>query len=121
MDVTQTLWRDNPLALGGGLTLTYLIWSFCLFVIANREKEEYAWISFVPILNLFMFCKLGKFNPLWWLLCFTCVGIPLVLAWAWARVAKETGSSPILGWLTLVPCLGWMMPILITATGDKKG
>jgi hypothetical protein len=102
--------------LGGGLVL-YLIMTISLFMIAQQEREEFAWFAFIPLLNLFLMCKIGRINPLLLLIfivpCFTW----LLPAFVWAKVG-ETREKSLWGWLMIIPCFWFISPIVI-ALGKK--
>ncbi len=100
-----------------GSLVAYLIISVSLFMIASQDKEDFAWFAFVPFLNLFLMCKIGRVNPLMLLLFFVpCVNL-FVYAYLWAKIG-ETRDKAIWGWLCIVPCFLYVSPIVIAL--DKK-
>ncbi|ARU41442.1 hypothetical protein CCB80_09975 [Armatimonadetes bacterium Uphvl-Ar1] len=110
----------NALTSGPGMVgglVGYLLVCGSLFIIAQQEREEFAWFAFVPILNLFLMCKIGKVNPLLLLLFFVpCVGF-LMLGYLWAKIGEPRGKA-LLGWLCVIPCCLYFCPLIIAL--DKK-
>lgn len=102
----------------GGSLVAYLILSVSLFMIANQDREEFAWFAFIPILNLFLMCKLGKVNPFLLLLfLIPCVNL-FMLAYLWSKVGESRGKA-IWGWLMLIPCFWYISPIVIALDAKK--
>lgn len=96
---------------GAGI-LAYLIVAVSLFAIANQEREDFAWLAFVPFLNLLLMCKLGRVNPFFLLLFFVpCVNL-FVYAWLWSKIGEPRGKS-LWGWLCVIPCFIWVSPLVI--------
>lgn len=106
MDIFARFENANPLFFGSFSTaLTYLVIAVCLYVIANRKKEEFAWFAFVPFLNLLLMCKLAKMNPLWMLTYFfPPVGV-FVAVYKLSKIAEAAGKSPWLGVGMAIPCV----------------
>ncbi|QYK53273.1 MAG: hypothetical protein KF824_13590 [Fimbriimonadaceae bacterium] len=119
MNSVLARFTENPLMLQAGITM-YIVWAVCLFIIAQQEKEEFAWFAFVPFLNLLLMAKLAKMNPLWWLLTLTCVGL-LIVPVFWYKIGERKGSLPaIMGALVLLPCFWWLSPIIIAASSKRS-
>jgi len=52
----------------------YLFYGYCVFLLAKKMNVANAWMSFIPLLNLYLLVKMGG-KPGWWLILFL---IPLV-------------------------------------------
>ncbi len=74
-DAMTDLQKGMDLLRFGGLTLIiflfalslffYFFWSICLYLIAKKQELPYAWLSWVPILQVFPFVGASG-RPLWW-------------------------------------------------------
>ncbi len=45
----------------------YLFYSYCLYLLATKLGEEYAWLAFVPILSTILLFRMAKMSA-WWIL-----------------------------------------------------
>ncbi|TYB31262.1 MAG: signal peptidase I [Candidatus Mcinerneyibacterium aminivorans] len=52
----------------------YLYYALCLMVVAQKTSTEHPWLSFIPVLNLYLMCRVAR-KPAWWIILFF---IPLV-------------------------------------------
>lgn len=110
----------NPAISFGGSLLIYFLFSFGVFLAANKRKEEFSWFAFVPILNLFLISKVGKFSPFLWLLAIIPIAGLIFTAWAFAKFAEESGSKSIYGWLMIIPCFTIFMPLIIGLSATER-
>ncbi len=84
------------------LLVFYVYYSFCMFRIAKKLEVAEAWMSWVPVLNLWPFASsAGK--PCWWAIL---LFIPLVnffvLIYLWMCISENLGRNKWLGLLVLV-------------------
>ena len=95
---------DPTITFGGGF-LFYLISSFSLFTIAKNSGEEYAWMAFIPILNILLMCSIAGLSG-WFILVML---IPIVnfffYAYLCMKASEAAGKSEWLGLLLVVPCV----------------
>ena len=91
----------------------YIIQGLALMTIANKLGEENGWWGFVPILNLVLTVKLAQ-KEMWWVILFfvPCVNIVAVIL-SWNAIAVRRGKPDYMGWLMLIPCVGWFVPLYI--------
>ena len=45
----------------------YAFFSYCLFLLATKLGEEYAWLAFVPLLSTILLFRMAKMSA-WWIL-----------------------------------------------------
>ncbi len=106
------------MALAGGILLIavlvglglYVYYSLSMYLIAKRLNVAEAWMSWVPILNLWPFLSsAGK--PCWWviLLLIPFVNI-VVIVYLWMCICENLGRNKWLGLLTLVPVVNLVLP-----------
>jgi len=86
----------------------YLYFAFAQFKVAQKLRHNNAWFAFIPILNTVQLIQMAA-KPMIWLL-FLLVPIVNIVCFAilWMEVAKATGHSPVVGFLTIVPLLGFI-------------
>jgi hypothetical protein len=83
----------------------YFYFAFAQYKIAEKIGTPNAWFSFVPILNLVLLIQMAQ-RPMWW---FILLLVPVInvicYAIIWMDVAKNSGSSPVLGFCNIIPFL----------------
>ena len=106
------------MALAGGFMLIavviglglYIYYSLSMYLIAKRLNVTEAWMSWVPILNLWpLLSSAGK--PCWWviLLLIPFVNI-FIIVYLWMCICENLGRNKWLGLLTLVPVVNLILP-----------
>ena len=90
--------------------LSYAYFAFSLQTIANKTGTEGGWMGWVPILNLYLLCRVAK-RPGWWLLLFFIPFVNIVIAIiVWMGVAEARGKSNWIGVLMIVPVVNFIVP-----------
>ncbi len=89
----------------------YVYYAFSLMTIAHKTGTGSAWMAWVPILNVYLMCKVAD-KPGWWLLVIMFVPfINLVLTIIlWMRIAEVRGFPGWWGILMLVPVVNFIVP-----------
>ncbi len=81
------------------IVLAYVYFSLCLYFIAKKTQTRHAWLAWVPLVNIFLMCSIGKIR-FWWLLLLL---VPLVniviMFFMWYKIIKARGKP---GWLVLL-------------------
>ena len=84
----------------------YIYVAYSIMVIANRTNTENSWFAWVPILNLYLLCKIAD-KPGWWLILFLILLVNIVISIiVWMRIAEKMGKPSWLGILWVIPPLG---------------
>jgi len=84
----------------------YIYVAYSIMVIANRTNTENSWFAWVPILNLYLLCKIAD-KPGWWLILFLIPLVNIVISIiVWMRIAEKMGKPSWLGILWVIPPLG---------------
>lgn len=113
MDVQTSSWSSALVWFGflflAGFLL-YVYFAVMLMIIARKTKTAGAGLAWIPILNLYLMCKIGR-RPAWWMvLCF----VPLVnlfaLAMLWMSIAEVSGKPSWTGALAIIPFVGLVIP-----------
>lgn len=85
----------------------YFYFAFAQFKIAQKIGHQNEWFAFVPILNLVQLIQLAGKSMLWFLFMF----IPFVNIFCfvsiWMEIAKRTGKSAVVGFLTIIPIVSF--------------
>lgn len=88
----------------------YVYIAYSLQVIADKTNTENSWYAWVPILNIYLMCKIAG-KPGWWLILFF---IPLVniviFIIVGMRIAEARGKPSWLGIVWIVPFVGLIVP-----------
>jgi hypothetical protein len=88
----------------------YAYIAYSLMVIADKTGTPNAWLAWIPIVNLYLMCKIGG-KPGWWLILFL---IPLLnivfLILVWMGIAEARGKASWLGILMIIPFVNLIIP-----------
>lgn len=120
---------DSPDALLGGLAAgfllgalivvlaVYIYTSLALMTIAKRTKTEYAWMAWIPILNLYLMSRIAGIH--WWtvLVVIFAGWIPLIgqlaaaaiIVWWWWMIAEKRKYPGFFGILMLIPIVNFII------------
>jgi hypothetical protein len=103
--------------------LLYFFYSLCLYLISKKLEVSYAWLSWVPLLQIFPFIEAAR-KPLWWVVFFLIPGVlgffsSSFLFWIlsiiasivafivgvilWMSITENLGLNKWLGLLAFVP------------------
>lgn len=104
--------------LGISLGLLYIIAAFGISMLAARLRHPHAWIAWIPVVNLYLLCRLAKVSPLFILFAIVPVLNLFILAYLGSCIAPRTGKSAVLGAILGFPVLGTFIPLLL-ATGNN--
>ncbi len=89
---------------------TYAYMGLTLFGIAERTGTPNRWMAWVPILNVYLMCKIAG-KPGWWLVLFL---IPIVnfvaIVLVWMGIARARRKPAWLGILMIVPVANLIIP-----------
>ncbi|MCK5391367.1 MAG: hypothetical protein KAJ31_02985 [Deltaproteobacteria bacterium] len=84
----------------------YIYVAYCIMVIANKTNTENSWFAWVPILNLYLLCKIAD-KPGWWVILFLIPLVNIVISIiVWMKIAEKMGKPNWLGILWIFPPLG---------------
>lgn len=83
--------------------IIYAYTAFSLQKIADKTNTENGWLAWIPIVNIYLMCKIAEL-PGWWLILFF---IPIVniviLIIIWMKIAEACKKSNWLGILIIIP------------------
>jgi len=96
------------------LLLIYIYYAICLQLIAKKTNHGPAWQAWVPIVNLFLMCKIAGINYLW-LLVLLLSFIPIVsivvslgfTGFIWYRIALTRNKPGWIGILSIIPIVNF--------------
>ena len=91
------------LAIYGYLTL-------CVYIIANKTNAPNAWLAWIPVVHLYLTCKIAD-RPGWWTILFFIPLVNIVIAIIiWMRIAQARGKPSWLGILIVIPVADLIIP-----------
>jgi len=102
-----------------GCGLLYILAVFGLSLIAARLHDSQGWMSWFPVINLILVCRLAGSNVLWALPAVIPVIHIFIFGYLGARMARRLGTSGLLGSLFGVPVLGAFVPLLLATSGTS--
>jgi hypothetical protein len=113
MDVQTSSWSSALIWFGflflAGFLL-YVYFAVTLMIIARKTNTPGAGLAWLPILNLYLMCKIGR-RPAWWmLLCFVPLLNLVALAMLWMSIAEVGGKPAWTGALAIIPFVGLVIP-----------
>ena len=87
----------------------YIWGSLCLQIIANKLETEYAWLAWVPIVNLYIICKMAG-QPGWWFFLFF-IPVVNIIAYVlvWMNISEACNQPSELGVFMLVPVVNFVI------------
>jgi hypothetical protein len=99
-----------PLVMG---IVFYLFFSFCMFRIAGKLGVPLAWLSFIPIVQVWPFvASAGK--PWWWIILLLIPIVNLfVVIYLWMLITENLGKNKLLGLLVLLPIINILYPVYL--------
>jgi len=100
-----------------GCGLLYILAVFGLSLIAARLHDSQGWMSWFPVINLILVCRLAGTNVLWALPAVIPVINIFIFGYLGALMARRLGTSRLLGSLFGAPVLGAFVPLLLAASG----
>ena len=103
------------LGLGLGLVWTfsslafYVYSAITLMFIAKKTGTSNAWMAWIPILNIYLMCKIAGKSVFWILLFLLPVVNIVALVLLWAAIAQRLGRPGWWGILMLIPVLNFVL------------
>jgi hypothetical protein len=91
------------------VSIAVILFCYPVFVIAKKTGAQYPFFAFIPILNLYLLCKIAD-RPVWWLILYLLPFVSLVIdVLVWINIAKLRHKPEWLGILSIVPFLNLVM------------
>ena len=98
----------------------YLVFTWLLYRIScNAGQRNDAWWAFIPILNVFLLCKMAQ-KPMWWfLLCLVPLVNIVILAVMFWKISENCGQHGFWGICMLLPFVN-VVAMLVLAFSTPK-
>ena len=88
------------------IVILYVYLAYSLQVIADKTNTENSWFAWVPILNIYLMCKIAG-KPGWWLILFFIPIVNLVIfIIVGMAIAQKRGKPGWLGIAWIIPGIG---------------
>ena len=101
------------IAMGVISLFLYVFFAVVLTVLAVRTRTPGAIMAWIPLLNMYLLCKIGRRSGAWILALFIPIVNIFVFAMLWASVAAARGKSSWLGPLMLIPPFTLLVPLIL--------
>ncbi len=99
----------------------YCYMGYSLQVLSRKTNTPDAWMSWVPILNIFQIIRIAG-KPLWWFILFLIPLVNIVMAIiVWMSVAERVGKPSWLGILMIVPVVNLVIPGYLAFSDSTPG
>jgi len=110
--VPKRLYETSWFWIISGFVFTFLACVFialCVQLIANKTGTKDGWFAWIPVLNLYLMCRIAN-KPIWWiLLCFIPVINVVVFVILWCEISKARQKPAWFGIvIMLVPIIGFI-------------
>jgi len=96
--------------------------AICLAIMAKKTGTKGRIMAWIPLLNIYLMCKVAGKSGVWVLLLFIPVVNLILFIVLWVEIAKRLGRSGAWGVLTIVPVLGLFVPAILAGSkvADKQ-
>lgn len=94
-----------------GAIAIYLLAAVGLTMLTARLGMRGGWMAWVPILNLFLLCRMARSSAVWILPALTPIVGLAALSYLGVRVARRLGMPGVIGAMFGVPFVGALLPI----------
>lgn len=89
---------------------SYAYFGLTLFGIAERTRTARPWMAWIPVLNVYLMCKIAG-KPGWWVLLFLVPVLNIVImVLVWMGIAKARSKPAWLGVLMIIPIANLIIP-----------
>ena len=88
------------------IIVLYVYVAYSLQVIAVKTNTDNAWFAWIPILNIYLMCKIAD-KPGWWIILFLIPIVNIVIfIIVCMRIAERRGKPSWLGIVWIIPVVG---------------
>jgi len=90
--------------------LVYFWFALCLYIIASKTGTPNGWLAWIPIVNLYLMCKIAGRSG-WWTLLFFITLVNLIIGIiVWVGIAEARNKPGWLGILMIIPVINLIVP-----------
>jgi RNA polymerase subunit RPABC4/transcription elongation factor Spt4 len=97
----------------------YVYTAVCLMLLAKKTNTPNGWMAWIPILDLYLMCKLGNKSGAWIILLFIPFINIIFTLLIWAGIAQRTGRSGWLAILMLIPGVNLILMAVLAFSEPK--
>jgi len=111
---------DNMLLPIVFMLAVYIYLAICLQVLAKKTGTKNGWMGWIPILNFYLFCKIGR-KPGWWMVLLFIPFVNIFFAVLVFMTIAEMREKPNWwGVLIAVPLVRFVVPGYLAFSGPKQ-
>lgn len=101
------------------VVIVAVLFCYPVFLIAKKTGTQYPYFAFIPVLNLYLLCKIAG-RPVWWIIPYLLPFVNLIIdILVWMSISKSRQKPEWLGILSVVPILNLCM-IWYVALSDES-
>ncbi len=91
----------------------YVYFAVLLMVIAKKSNTTGGWMAWLPLINLYLMCKIGRRSGAWIIMLLLPVLNIIGLTVVWMSIAESREKSKLLAALILIPPFTFLIPIYL--------
>jgi len=89
--------------------VVYLYIAYCLREIARKRGYSHPWFAWVPILDVYLLCRMAEKGVFWTILCLLPIVDVIFLAIIFVKLARVLHHNRWYGLLLLVPVVNYVV------------
>lgn len=88
----------------------YIYLTLCVYIIANKTNTANTWLAWIPVVHLYLTCKIAD-KPGWWTILFFIPFVNIIIAViVWMGIARAREKPSWLGILIIIPVVNLVIP-----------
>jgi len=113
---------DNPTIITALIVvgvIIYIYTAFCFHRIARNLMVRPSWFAWIPILNIYLWCRICGKGVLWTILFFIPVVNLVIFVMLCLKLARACGRSRLYGVLLILPIVD-LVVLWVLSKGDRS-
>jgi len=98
----------------------YIYLAITLMLIAKKTATSNGWMAWIPILNLYLMCKVAGKSGIWIILLLLPVVNVVAIILLWAGIAQRLGRPGWWGLLMLIPVLNFVLMGILAFSKSRQ-
>ena len=102
--------------------IPYVWFAVCLMVLADKTGTPNSWFAWIPILDIYLLCKIAGHSGWWTLVIMFVPLLNIVMTiWFWVDIAQRRNQPGWLGILMIIPIVNLIIPGILAFSGNTTG
>ncbi len=103
------------------VAMAAILFCYPVFLIAKKTGTQYPFFAFIPILNLYLLCKISG-RPVWWIIPYLLPFVNLIIdVLVWMSISRIRQKPEWLGIISVVPILNLCMIWYVALSDETWG